>query len=132
LALVLAIAAALGVALSASAAGCGDNATQADLDVCAGDALKTSDAALNSTYRQLMDRLKADAAKRTRLIDAQKAWLAFRNAECNFVASDVVGGSIYPMIISQCADGLTRSRTRQLAAYLHCPEGDMSCPVPAP
>jgi len=130
--LTMALCLAIAAPLSARATGCADAATQTDLNICAAEALKASDAALNATYRQVMGRLKTDPAKRALLMNAQKAWLAFRDAECDFDGSDVVGGSIHPMIVSECVDALTQSRTHQLEAYLHCAEGDMSCPVPAP
>ena len=113
------------------AADCSNAATQSDMNICADQAFRRSDAALNSTYRQITDRLKTDAAARGLLVTAQKAWLAFRDADCAFASSAVSGGSIYPMIVTQCRDALTQDRTRRLAGYLKCAEGDLSCPVPA-
>jgi uncharacterized protein YecT (DUF1311 family) len=78
-----------------------------------------------------MTRLKKDPATTKLLIRAQKAWLAFRDSECAFVASATDGGSANGMIYSFCLDGLTQKRLVELNAYLHCKEGDLSCPVPA-
>ncbi len=61
---------------------------------------------------------------------AERAWIAFRDAECAFSASGGEGGSAYPMTVSMCAAHLTTARTEQLSSFLHCKEGDMSCPVP--
>jgi hypothetical protein len=36
------------------------------------------------------------------------------------------------MVVAECRQELTEARTRQLDAYLHCQEGDLACPVPAP
>lgn len=110
---------------------CMDKAVaQADMDRCAADALKASDAELNRVYREIERRLGDDAAARKPLIAAQRAWLGFRDAECAFAASGVEGGSIYPMIHDQCLDELTRARTDRLRTYLDCEEGDLDCPVP--
>jgi len=76
-------------------------------------------------------RLKGDAATSKLLLKAQKAWLAFRDAECTFQTSAAQGGSIQPMLQAYCLDDLTVKRTVALKSYLACEEGDMSCPVPA-
>lgn len=110
---------------------CMDKATaQADMDRCAAEALKASDAELNKVYREIEHRLSDDAATRRLLVAAERAWLTFRDAECSFASSTAAGGSIYPMIQNQCLDGLTRARVDELRQYLECQEGDPGCPVP--
>jgi hypothetical protein len=44
------------------------------------------------------ERLGADEATKKRLKEAQRAWIAFRDAECDFATSGSRDGSIYPMI----------------------------------
>ncbi|WP_054312104.1 lysozyme inhibitor LprI family protein [Mesorhizobium sp. 1M-11] len=90
-----------------------------------------ADAALNATYRQVEHRLAGDAGAKARLITAQKGWIAFRDGECAFQSSGDDGGSAAPTILAACKASLTRTRTEQLKGYLHCAEGDLSCPVPA-
>ncbi|MGH6862282.1 MAG: lysozyme inhibitor LprI family protein, partial [Phyllobacterium sp.] len=96
-----------------------------------GKAYQKSDAELNKLYRQIEARLKGDADTTKLLVSAQKAWVAFRDAECNFSSSGVTGGSVYPFVSSSCLDGMTQSRITDLKGYLACTEGDMSCPVPS-
>ncbi|MFZ5671918.1 MAG: lysozyme inhibitor LprI family protein [Pseudomonadota bacterium] len=129
------LAAALTVSASAPAAqadAC-DNATggQAGLDQCYDQLFKKSDAELNKLYKQIEVRLKGDAATTKLLVTAQRAWVAFRDAECNFQSAGAQGGSVGPMIYSICLDGLTQSRIKDFQGYLKCEEGDTSCPVPA-
>lgn len=93
--------------------------------------LKKADHELNLTYKQIEARLADDHAAKSRLIHAQRAWIAFRDAECTFQSSGDDGGSIAPMIVATCDTALTTDRTQQLKAYLNCEEGDLSCPVPA-
>lgn len=107
------------------------NGSQAALNQCYGDAYKKSDAELNALYRQVETRLKDDAATVKLLVTAQKAWVAFRDAECDFSTSGAAQGSIHPMILAICLDELTRVRIKNFRGYLNCQEGDMSCPVPA-
>ncbi|MHA6685214.1 lysozyme inhibitor LprI family protein [Mesorhizobium sp. A556] len=93
--------------------------------------LKRVDQALNQTFKQIQKRLADDADGKMRLVTAQRAWIAFRNAECIFQSSGDDGGSAAPMVAAACQAELTKDRTKQLKAYLTCQEGDLACPVPA-
>jgi uncharacterized protein YecT (DUF1311 family) len=115
----------------AHAAGCADAQDQATLNVCAAKAYKASDGELNKLFKQIRQRLKDDADKTKLLVDAQKAWIGFRDAECAFSSSGVSGGSAYPMVHAMCLDSLTRKRIADFKADLNCQEGDLSCAVPA-
>jgi uncharacterized protein YecT (DUF1311 family) len=103
----------------------------AGMNVCAHEDYEAADAKLNKTYGEIMKRLSDDAEGRKLLQAAQRAWIGFRDAECDFSTADSQGGSIHPMLMSGCLQGLTEARTKQLDGYLECEEGDMSCPVPA-
>ncbi len=127
---VLIVLALLLAAAPVRAQSCGDTATQADLDACAGAAVRKADAQLNATYARIVRRLAGDAAKKHLLTTAELAWIKLRDAECAFEASGVSGGSIYPMIVSNCIATKTEQRTNELKTYLNCPEGDLACPVP--
>jgi uncharacterized protein YecT (DUF1311 family) len=76
-------------------------------------------------------RLAADAEKTKLFVAAERAWVPFRDAACNFAASGVSGGTIYPTIYAECLERLTKARIANFKAYLACEEGDLSCPVPA-
>jgi uncharacterized protein YecT (DUF1311 family) len=104
--------------------------TQSDLNMCADQALRTVDAALNASYKAILGRLKQNDGTRNKLVAAERAWLGFRDAECAFVAAGVQGGSIEPMIELNCRANLTKRRQKDLDGYLSCQEGDLTCPVP--
>lgn len=131
------LSAALGVALAAQvfqahADDCSDaQGGQAGLDECADNSFKKADAELNKLYKEIEARLKDDPDTTKLLVTAQRAWIAYRDAECTFQSSGAVGGSIYPMTYSMCLDGQTQSRIQDFQNYLKCEEGDVSCPVPA-
>ncbi|MBN9061088.1 MAG: urease-associated protein [Rhizobiales bacterium 65-9] len=110
---------------------CASAATQSEMTECADKAFRKADQELNDSYKTIEARLKGDAEKMNRLVTAQRAWIVFRDAECNFAASNVAGGSAYPMTVALCAEAMTNHRLQDLKAYLKCEEGDMSCPVPA-
>ncbi len=50
------------------------------------------------------------------LLAAQRAWLKFRDSECEVEAYAVRGGSMEPQIAAECEARLTQERTKQLAA----------------
>lgn len=110
---------------------CGDLTNQTDMNICAGKAYEKADTELNSLYKQIEGRLKDDADTTKLLVSAQRAWVAFRDAECGFSSSMVAEGTVYSFVHSSCLEGLTQTRIEDLKGYLSCEEGDMSCPVPA-
>ena len=109
-----------------------DNAMdQSTMNACADQSFKKADAELNTVYKKLQSRKNDDAEAAKLLIAAERAWVAFRDAECEFDAADNLGGSIYPMIYSGCLERLTQARIDQLNRYLRCEEGEVACSVPA-
>lgn len=121
-----------GLARLAHAQPCGDLPTQAAMNTCAYAEFRTEDARLNTTYAQLLQRLKDQPEIKSKLVAAQRAWVRFRDAECAFAGSKVEGGTLYPFIVAECRAYQTRQRATALGTYLKCEEGDLSCPVPAP
>ena len=114
----------------ARAGDCSNPQTQLAMNECAGAEFQASDRQLNATYGQLLGRWSQGNAARQRLIAAEKAWLGFRDAECTFAATTTEGGSVHGMVVTTRRTALTKDRIKQLTAYLHCAEGDLSCPVP--
>ena len=95
------------------------------LDECAGKDFKASDAKLNEVYRALS--AKTSQKGKASLQSAQRAWLAYRDAQCQFETMGTIDGSIHPMAYASCMDKLTQAQTKLLSAQLHCEEGDLSC-----
>ncbi len=113
----------------ASANDCAHN-PQMSMNEWAAAAYKKTDAELDRVYQQVSGRLKQNKNTSVLLVTAQKRWVAFGDAECAFTSSAGAGGSIYPLLVTQCRDTLTSKRIEKLDTYLHCQEGDMSCPLP--
>ncbi|MCW6036900.1 lysozyme inhibitor LprI family protein [Spirulina subsalsa FACHB-351] len=96
---------------------CDDPTSQWEMNVCADQAAKEADARLNEVYRQL--RVKVSGTpQESRLIEAEKAWIDFRDKDCEFSRRRYDGGTIMPMIYAMCVNDLTQRRTEQLEAYL--------------
>ncbi|CCV08711.1 conserved exported hypothetical protein [Mesorhizobium metallidurans STM 2683] len=111
---------------------CANAMDQATMNECAGKSFAAADKKLNDAYKQIESRLKDDAASKKLLVDAQRAWVGFRDAECNFQGGPRdMAGSMYPMVVAGCQEALTDSRLKDFEGYLNCQEGDTSCPVPA-
>jgi uncharacterized protein YecT (DUF1311 family) len=113
-----------------AAVDCANASDQATMNQCAGQDFKAADKELNTVYQQITKRLKDNPDGKKLLVSAQRAWVGFRDTECKFSASGVAGGSVYPLIYSNCMTSVTKVRVEALKEYLKCEEGDMSCPVP--
>ncbi len=112
-------------AARAQGADCAEAADQTSLNACADRAYKAADGELNAAWRDLAGRL--DGAALDRLKTAERAWIAWRDAMCAFVAGPSEGGSIRPMVLANCRAGLTAQQTDLLRAQASCAEGDVSC-----
>ncbi|MFM4877940.1 lysozyme inhibitor LprI family protein [Aeromonas caviae] len=55
-----------------------------------------------------------EKAQLERLRTAQRAWIAFRDAQCRYEAGVYEGGSMAPMVHSSCLTQLTEARTKDL------------------
>jgi uncharacterized protein YecT (DUF1311 family) len=108
-----------------------DNANdQATMNQCAAQQHAAADTELNALYQQISMRLNGQPDRKKLLVETQRAWIAFRDAECTFSASGVEGGSLFPLVYSNCTTDLTKARVQTFKNYLKCQEGDVGCPVP--
>ncbi|SHN25887.1 Uncharacterized conserved protein YecT, DUF1311 family [Pseudomonas asturiensis] len=109
---------ALGVGCSAQAEDC--DANQASMNQCAAKELAALDADLNTQYTAQMSWLKSPAKKQA-LKDAQRKWIALRDADCLYQVGKREGsGSIWPLLQTQCLAEQTRVRVKQLKTYVAC------------
>jgi uncharacterized protein YecT (DUF1311 family) len=98
------------------------------LDQCAGQDFTAADAKLNALYKTMM--AKYDAANGALLKSAERAWIAYRDAECSYETNLTVGGTINPMMDTMCRTEKTNARIKELNTQLHCPEGNLDCNAP--
>ena len=103
--------------------------TQAELTECAGNDFKGADDELNATYQQLLKKAMGDAVALRKIKTAQRAWVAFRDAqiEAFYPAEDKQKeyGSVFPMCANLLLADLTRQRTKMLKEMLNSVEGDV-------
>lgn len=101
---------------------CAAPVTQLDMNFCAERAWKLADEDLNLAYgmaRSLMRQTdaalpEADRGAEVALRDAQRAWIAFRDAACRAEGYVWFGGSIRPQVVALCLERMTRARTEEL------------------
>jgi uncharacterized protein YecT (DUF1311 family) len=96
---------------------CQSPETQTDMNICAGLDAQKADQQLNQVYKQLKAGI-TDPQSVKELINAETAWIKFRDNDCKFTAGLYRGGSIAPMMYSLCVENLTKQRTEQLKGYL--------------
>lgn len=96
--------------------GCGDERTQTEMNSCAEWERRAADAELNQAYGQLRARL--DAKRQQALLEAQRAWIRYRDAHCAYEASANEGGSLEPYTRGICLARVSRGRTAELRQAL--------------
>ena len=107
---------------------CSNANTQTEMNQCAAAQYQAADKKLNETWQQALKR--ASGQQLELLKKAQQAWISLRDADCAFLASGAEGGSMQPMLISQCMTDKSVERESFLASLLQCEDGDQSCPLP--
>ncbi|MEM9310349.1 MAG: lysozyme inhibitor LprI family protein, partial [Pseudomonadota bacterium] len=55
------------------------------------------------------------------LLEAQRAWITYRDAHCRVDGYTARGGSLEPLLVSTCKTALTKARTNQLKELAQSP-----------
>lgn len=103
---------------------CNPDGNQMELNQCAADDYAAADKKLNDTWKALMKKLTDDKPAADKLRVAQRAWIAFRDAEvaARFACAEedmrVCWGSMYPMLYNAALQELAEERTQRLQQYL--------------
>jgi uncharacterized protein YecT (DUF1311 family) len=113
-------------------ADCFDKAvTQLDLNDCAGKQYQEADAELNRVYKAILEKYKEDKLFVEKLRAAQRAWLAYRDAEIEakypHAGEAHYYGSIFPMCDSLYQAQLTQERIKKLREWLDGGEEGDAC-----
>ena len=100
---------------------CPQGRTQLDMNLCAGEELARADSLLNLRYQEVLRVIEEHRVEPLR--EAQRAWIRFRDAECEFEASEVAGGSLEPMIQTLCLADLSEKRAKEFARIIAAADG---------
>ncbi|KQO08354.1 lysozyme inhibitor LprI family protein [Sphingomonas sp. Leaf242] len=107
---------------------CANPLDQSTMTRCAYEDYDKADAQLNAQWRRTLARRRdldkanpMDGAPTymAALTAAQRAWIAYRDAQCAVEGQEMRGGSGEPMIAGQCLARLTRERTAYLKRVEH-------------
>lgn len=91
--------------------------TQLEMNQQAAKEHKKADAEMTALYKKALAKLATDATQKQLLIDAQRAWIKYKEAHCKAEAAVFEGGSMQPLIYSSCLTELTNERSKQLRKY---------------
>jgi uncharacterized protein YecT (DUF1311 family) len=93
-----------------------DGQTQAEMTAAARADFAKADAGLNKTYQAVVAKLPT--AERQKLKQAQRKWVASRDAEVARAVKQVEGGSMAPMLRYETMTDLTQKRIAELKAVI--------------
>lgn len=96
---------------------CNRAQTQREINACASSQAQAADEKLNLVYRQLRAKLKGSTQEQ-QLIQAQVAWIKFRDADCKYARDQYQGGTFAPAAQAFCLARVTKQRTQDLEDYL--------------
>ena len=94
-----------------------------DSNICSSQAYQDADAELNMVFKKIKNQNAQDSETSVemnkRLVNAQRAWIAFRDADCELSGSSMLGGTGEGMIINGCLATTTIERVKNLSGYLN-------------
>lgn len=111
---------------------CMDKAeSNADMKGCTFDAYQKADGLLNASYKSIVadlkkasgdtDMDKSNAETLTRLVKSERAWVAFRDAECDFEGTEMLGGSGESLVVGGCLYDQTVQRVKSIEETISVP-----------
>ncbi|MFS2177078.1 lysozyme inhibitor LprI family protein [Rhizobium pisi] len=101
---------------------CKNPQTQSDMTSCEAARHDAADKALNAQYKKTRAAMVAidkdldgdiKGAEQA-LVKAQRAWIDYRDAECDAAGFQARGGTMEPMLVAGCLADITDKRTKEL------------------
>lgn len=101
---------------------CKSPTTQTDMTLCERARQDEADKALNVQYKKTraamvaIDSDQDDDMKGAEkaLVTAQRAWITYRDAQCEAAGFQARGGTMEPMLVAGCIANVTDARTKEL------------------
>ncbi len=111
---------------------CDDPVQQQAMNWCAHQAYQAADARLNEQWDSTAAAMKAMDQETDGLFEngpgyfeallrAQRAWIAFRDANCTSAGYYARGGTLEPLLVSICKTDMTERRTEELRNLMERP-----------
>jgi uncharacterized protein YecT (DUF1311 family) len=102
--------------LAANAQDCSHSPDQRAWDICTANEAELSGRRLERLLAEISS--GADSARRVQLETIQRQWKTFRDSDCRWQADAFAGGSIQPVVYSQCITAVTEGRIAELKLQL--------------
>ncbi len=104
---------------------CSDTSATQELEKCLRQEVTKADARLNASYKSVLsalERAKKDNPgadeSRKKLVAAQRAWIQFRDNDCDAIYALHIEGSLRGVLYLQCIIDHTNGRTDELDALM--------------
>lgn len=97
----------------ASEGDCLSAETQTDMNICSAKSFEEADKKLNEVYNKGLAILETKVAQEP-FRETQRAWLAYRDANCKYASSIYEGGTLAPLTHADCMQRLTEQRIEEI------------------
>lgn len=101
--------------ISQNSVKCNPSGTTVEMKKCAQDRYDAADKKLNQVYQQMIAKLSGE--EKNRLVEAEKAWINFRDRTCKFESAQALGGTLEGLLYIGCLERVTSERTTYLQNY---------------
>lgn len=98
---------------------CSNPQTTIEINQCTRREADAADRQLNQVYQQLKPKISRQ--QQQKLIQAQQAWIKFKDATCAYEQAQFEGGTISTSVYFNCLTQVTQQRTKDLQRYLQQP-----------
>lgn len=90
--------------------------TQMELNQQTYKEYQSADAEMTKTYKLILSKMTI-AKQKQELIETQRAWIKYKESHCKAISNLYEGGSMQPMVQSQCLTEITEQRTKLIKLY---------------
>jgi uncharacterized protein YecT (DUF1311 family) len=105
---------------------CSKETAQMALNQCTGDNLAAANAALTQLYGKMLA-IESDPKAKEQFKDIERAWVAYKDKQCQWETAGDEGGSIWTMEYNQCEIEKTDARIRELERAAGCTGSVSTC-----
>lgn len=104
---------------SAYALDCSKASSTVEINQCSLQEQQKAERQLNATYQQTLKAFASpdDAATKAKLVDAQRLWVKFREADCQAEYEKWQGGTIRNVMYSGCMQERAKQRIKELEQF---------------
>lgn len=113
---------------SAQDINCENSETQTDLQQCEQSRYQKADKALNEQWSlalaEIADEQDGEQGIKRALLNAQRAWITYRDLQCKVVGFQARGGTLEPAIVAGCLAYITGYRVEELKTFVESIKGN--------